>query len=30
VLRGVKRINPNVSAVFYYNSVLDFQQYRLH
>ena len=30
VLRGVKQINPNVSAVFYYNSVLDFNQYKLH
>jgi hypothetical protein len=30
VLKGVKQINPNVSAIFYYNSVLDFNQYRLH
>lgn len=30
MLKGVKSINPNVSAIFYYNSVLDFDQYRLH
>eukprot|EP01047_Picozoa_sp_COSAG01_P088780 COSAG01_NODE_21056_length_920_cov_1.985384_1_plen_289_part_10 len=30
VLKGVKAINPNASCIFYYNSVLDFQQYRLH
>ena len=29
-LKRVKAINPNVSGVFYYNSVLDFPQYRLH
>ena len=29
-LKGVKALNPNVSTVFYYNSVLDFEQYRLH
>ena len=28
--RRVKEINPNVSTIFYYNSVLDFPQYRLH
>jgi hypothetical protein len=26
-LRGVKEINPNVSTVFYYNSLYDFPQY---
>jgi hypothetical protein len=30
VLKGVKALNPNVSTVFYYNSVLDFPQYKLH
>ena len=29
VLKGVKAINPNVSTIFYYNSVLDFPQYDL-
>ena len=27
VLLQVKEVNPNVSTVFYYNSVLDFPQY---
>ena len=27
---SVKAINPNVSTIFYYNSVLDFEQYKLH
>ena len=30
VLRRVKAANANVSTIFYYNSVLDFPQYRLH
>jgi len=30
VLRRVKEVNPNVSTIFYYNSVLDFPQYKLH
>eukprot|EP01043_Picozoa_sp_COSAG02_P052848 COSAG02_NODE_5757_length_4062_cov_12.533687_2_plen_387_part_00 len=29
-LKGVKAINPEVSAIFYYNTVLDFAQYKLH
>ena len=29
-LRAVKAIDPNISTVFYYNSVLDFPQYKLH
>jgi hypothetical protein len=29
VLKGVKLINPNVSTIFYYNSVLDFPMYDL-
>mmetsp|Transcript_20270 Transcript_20270/g.60557 ORF Transcript_20270/g.60557 Transcript_20270/m.60557 type:complete len:411 (+) Transcript_20270:74-1306(+) len=29
-LRKVKEVNPNVSTIFYYNSVLDFPQYQLH
>eukprot|EP00040_Diaphanoeca_grandis_P023282 m.126363 g.126363 ORF g.126363 m.126363 type:complete len:490 (-) comp29198_c2_seq1:160-1629(-) len=29
-LKRVKTVNPNVSAIFYYNSVLDFPQYDLH
>ena len=30
VLRKVKALNSNVSTIFYYNSVLDFPQYKLH
>eukprot|EP00035_Acanthoeca_spectabilis_P031905 m.16199 g.16199 ORF g.16199 m.16199 type:complete len:450 (+) comp5025_c0_seq1:106-1455(+) len=29
-LKKVKLANPNVSTIFYYNSVLDFPQYQLH
>jgi len=29
-LKRVKTLNPNVSGIFYYNSVLDFPQYDLH
>ena len=29
-LKQVKAINPNISTIFYYNSVLDFPQYKLH
>ena len=28
-LRRVKAIDPNISTIFYYNSVLDFPQYDL-
>ena len=29
-LRRVKAIDPNISTVFYYNSVLDWPFYKLH
>ncbi|XP_065182760.1 uncharacterized protein LOC135813611 [Sycon ciliatum] len=29
-LKSVKKINPNITGIFYYNMVLDFPQYRLH
>ena len=29
-LKQVKSVNPNASTIFYYNSVLDFPQYKLH
>ena len=29
-LKQVKAINANISTIFYYNSVLDFPQYKLH
>jgi len=29
-LRRVKKLNPNISTIFYYNSVLDWPFYRLH
>ncbi|XP_065183721.1 uncharacterized protein LOC135814524 [Sycon ciliatum] len=29
-LKSVKKINPNITGIFYYNIVLDFPQYRLH
>ncbi|XP_065183723.1 uncharacterized protein LOC135814525 [Sycon ciliatum] len=29
-LKSVKKINPNITGIFYYNMVLDYPQYRLH